>query len=205
MYKVETWDNNTSNTLEKELKNKSLFYQELTVSPVLGQCRLVWLQCKHRWILITIDFVHPTSSKSGPAPYDYKEAFIFEASVRIHRAPSWRSWLRWTRLPPGRQRRRVSQYQHDHRAAPSFWPETSIMHGGKRGLVAPQNTFLENIVRRSSGEFDSEMETEISDAFDFISQPGNHTGLGCWSIPTCVIFVPFAGKQNQQSLIFFFF
>uniref|UniRef100_A0A8C4F654 Potassium voltage-gated channel subfamily H member 5 n=1 Tax=Dicentrarchus labrax TaxID=13489 RepID=A0A8C4F654_DICLA len=25
-----------------------------------------------------------------------------------------------------------------------------IMHGGKRGLVAPQNTFLENIVRRSS-------------------------------------------------------
>lgn len=27
------------------------------------------------------------------------------------------------------------------------------MHGGKRGLVAPQNTFLENIVRRSSGEF----------------------------------------------------
>ncbi|KAL6486287.1 hypothetical protein MHYP_G00056790 [Metynnis hypsauchen] len=24
------------------------------------------------------------------------------------------------------------------------------MHGGKRGLVAPQNTFLENIVRRSS-------------------------------------------------------
>lgn len=34
---------------------------------------------------------------------------------------------------------------------------------------------------------------------------GNHTGLGCWSIPTCVIFVPFAGKQNQQSLIFFSF
>lgn len=28
---------------------------------MLGQCRLVWLQCKHRWILITIDFVHPTS------------------------------------------------------------------------------------------------------------------------------------------------
>ncbi|KAJ0063332.1 hypothetical protein NL108_018419 [Boleophthalmus pectinirostris] len=27
------------------------------------------------------------------------------------------------------------------------------MPGGKRGLVAPQNTFLENIVRRSSGEF----------------------------------------------------
>lgn len=26
------------------------------------------------------------------------------------------------------------------------------MPGGKRGLVAPQNTFLENIVRRSSGE-----------------------------------------------------
>ncbi|CDQ71869.1 unnamed protein product [Oncorhynchus mykiss] len=26
------------------------------------------------------------------------------------------------------------------------------MHGGKRGLVAPQNTFLENIVRRSSGK-----------------------------------------------------
>lgn len=25
------------------------------------------------------------------------------------------------------------------------------MPGGKRGLVAPQNTFLENIVRRSSG------------------------------------------------------
>jgi hypothetical protein len=26
------------------------------------------------------------------------------------------------------------------------------MPGGKRGLVAPQNTFLENIVRRSSGK-----------------------------------------------------
>lgn len=39
----------------------------------------------------------------------------------------------------------------DHRAARSF--RTLRMHGGKRGLVAPQNTFLENIVRRSSGEF----------------------------------------------------
>lgn len=34
-----------------------------------------------------------------------------------------------------------------------FLPRTLRMHGGKRGLVAPQNTFLENIVRRSSGEF----------------------------------------------------
>lgn len=31
-------------------------------------------------------------------------------------------------------------------------PARSRMPGGKRGLVAPQNTFLENIVRRSSGE-----------------------------------------------------
>lgn len=36
------------------------------------------------------------------------------------------------------------------------------MHGGKRGLVAPQNTFLENIVRRSSGEFESEMGTRMN-------------------------------------------
>lgn len=34
-----------------------------------------------------------------------------------------------------------------------FLPSSLRMHGGKRGLVAPQNTFLENIVRRSSGEF----------------------------------------------------
>lgn len=26
------------------------------------------------------------------------------------------------------------------------------MAGGRRGLVAPQNTFLENIVRRSNGK-----------------------------------------------------
>ena len=26
----------------------------------------------------------------------------------------------------------------------------SVMPGGRRGLVAPQNTFLENIIRRSS-------------------------------------------------------
>lgn len=34
------------------------------------------------------------------------------------------------------------------------WPLLSRprMPGGKRGLVAPQNTFLENIVRRSSGK-----------------------------------------------------
>lgn len=34
------------------------------------------------------------------------------------------------------------------------WPPLSRprMPGGKRGLVAPQNTFLENIVRRSSGK-----------------------------------------------------
>lgn len=44
---------------KKTLKIKGYFYQELTVSPDLGQCRLLWLQCKHRWILITIDSVPP--------------------------------------------------------------------------------------------------------------------------------------------------
>lgn len=29
------------------------------------------------------------------------------------------------------------------------------MAGGRRGLVAPQNTFLENIVRRSNGKEDA--------------------------------------------------
>lgn len=32
----------------------------------------------------------------------------------------------------------------------SAWP--AVMAGGRRGLVAPQNTFLENIVRRSNGK-----------------------------------------------------
>ncbi|CAG09150.1 unnamed protein product [Tetraodon nigroviridis] len=35
------------------------------------------------------------------------------------------------------------------------------MHSGKRGLVAPQNTFLENIVRRSSGKFGFESRDKI--------------------------------------------
>ncbi|XP_037101100.1 potassium voltage-gated channel subfamily H member 5-like isoform X1 [Syngnathus acus] len=39
---------------------------------------------------------------------------------------------------------------NQRRAVPSLRPEACTMHGGKRGLVAPQNTFLENIVRRSS-------------------------------------------------------
>lgn len=39
-------------------------------------------------------------------------------------------------------------------ASARAWPSLPDrrMHGGKRGLVAPQNTFLENIVRRSSGK-----------------------------------------------------
>lgn len=42
-------------------------------------------------------------------------------------------------------------HRHRPRATPAP-PARSRMPGGKRGLVAPQNTFLENIVRRSSGE-----------------------------------------------------
>ena len=34
--------------------------------------------------------------------------------------------------------------------------EDRRMAGGRRGLVAPQNTFLENIVRRSNGRFGSD-------------------------------------------------
>uniref|UniRef100_A0A3Q4N994 Potassium voltage-gated channel, subfamily H (eag-related), member 5b n=1 Tax=Neolamprologus brichardi TaxID=32507 RepID=A0A3Q4N994_NEOBR len=40
------------------------------------------------------------------------------------------------------------------------------MPGGKRGLVAPQNTFLENIVRRSSGEFTR--SAPVVSAFSFM-------------------------------------
>ena len=46
------------------------------------------------------------------------------------------------------------------------------MHGGKRGLVAPQNTFLENIVRRSSGEFYSERERMDVDLASQSKVPG---------------------------------
>lgn len=53
--------------------------------------------------------------------------------------------------PPVRLRAStVSTVSTDPRAADT--PTDSRMPGGKRGLVAPQNTFLENIVRRSSGE-----------------------------------------------------
>ncbi|XP_061668600.1 potassium voltage-gated channel subfamily H member 5-like isoform X2 [Syngnathoides biaculeatus] len=40
--------------------------------------------------------------------------------------------------------------QREPRRVSSLSPQACTMHGGKRGLVAPQNTFLENIVRRSS-------------------------------------------------------
>ncbi|CDQ56159.1 unnamed protein product [Oncorhynchus mykiss] len=39
------------------------------------------------------------------------------------------------------------------------------MPGGKRGLVAPQNTFLENIVRRSSGKQCPRSWVSITDSF----------------------------------------
>lgn len=44
------------------------------------------------------------------------------------------------------------------------WPLLSRprMPGGKRGLVAPQNTFLENIVRRSSGKKSCSQNTPTS-------------------------------------------
>lgn len=51
------------------------------------------------------------------------------------------------------------------------------MHGGKRGLVAPQNTFLENIVRRSSGEFfDLTWKQELMDV-DLACQSRYHAEL----------------------------
>lgn len=48
--------------------------------------------------------------------------------------------------------RREGSRAAPRRAGPGAGAEDASMPGGKRGLVAPQNPFLENIVRRSSGE-----------------------------------------------------
>lgn len=50
--------------------------------------------------------------------------------------------------------RRLHHFNDQLPPTPRAWPTLPgrRMHGGKRGLVAPQNTFLENVVRRSSGK-----------------------------------------------------
>lgn len=63
------------------------------------------------------------------------------------------------------------------------WPLLSRprMPGGKRGLVAPQNTFLENIVRRSSGK-----ESCSSEHFPPSSRPRRPFSI---LILTCLAFL----------------
>lgn len=69
------------------------------------------------------------------------------------------------------------QQTHRHRPWPTPAPSArSRMPGGKRGLVAPQNTFLENIVRRSSGE--SARRSEACFGFGVTRRLG--PGL-CWN------------------------
>lgn len=56
--------------------------------------------------------------------------------------------------PTDRYPSRLYHFNDQLPASARAWPSLPDrrMHGGKRGLVAPQNTFLENIVRRSSGK-----------------------------------------------------
>lgn len=74
------------------------------------------------------------------------------------------------------------------------------MHGGKRGLVAPQNTFLENIVRRSSGEFYFQKgKQELMDV-DLSCKSSNPTGIGCLSKPAILFLIYLMGSLSINSL-----
>lgn len=45
------------------------------------------------------------------------------------------------------------------------------MAGGRRGLVAPQNTFLENIVRRSNGKDENLIINRKTKSGSVVNQP----------------------------------
>lgn len=74
------------------------------------------------------------------------------SAPRAARAHGYNELLhRADREPASQPSSEQQTHRHAPRATPAP-PARSRMPGGKRGLVAPQNTFLENIVRRSSGE-----------------------------------------------------
>jgi hypothetical protein len=54
------------------------------------------------------------------------------------------------------------------------------MAGGRRGLVAPQNTFLENIVRRSNGKDLAHMR--CANAYDNSLEDGVAHQKTCWGV-----------------------
>lgn len=91
-------------------------------------------------------------------------------------------------------------HRHRPRATPAP-PARSRMPGGKRGLVAPQNTFLENIVRRSSGE--SARRSEACFGGSGFGLTGWRLGPGlCWNTVCFYVSVitEVCWRINTQSL-----
>lgn len=74
------------------------------------------------------------------------------SAPRAARAHSYNELLHRSDWEPASEPSSEQQTHRDRTWPTPAPPARSRMPGGKRGLVAPQNTFLENIVRRSSGE-----------------------------------------------------
>lgn len=112
------------------------------------------------------------------------------SAPRAARAHGYNELLHRADWEPASQPSSEQQTHHHAPRATPAPPARSRMPGGKRGLVAPQNTFLENIVRRSSGE--SVRRSEACSFWLGVSDPDS-AGILCF-------FTEVWWWMNSQSL-----